>query len=71
MSKRETRNGTIVMTAADMARLDALVQPRHDLVWRPDIKTSYPIGPDIALGPVGSFVQTTFRLTSETLTALA
>jgi hypothetical protein len=46
--------------------------PDRPFVWLPDIKKYYPIGPDIALHPTGgSYVQTTFRLSTETLTALA
>jgi hypothetical protein len=34
-------------------------------------KSSFPVGPDIALDPVGAFVQTSFRVASETLIAVA
>jgi hypothetical protein len=36
-----------------------------------DLKRSYPVGPEIAIPPLGgSYVQTSFRVSSQTITAL-
>jgi hypothetical protein len=39
--------------------------------WSLDLKRSYPVGPEIAIPPLGgSYVQTSFRVSSQTITAL-